>query len=250
LNLTDIPVVREIMGRFEPTSGECPVHGKFASIRIIGSDTCACPKCKDAELRREDVISAHQRRLEHLFSICGVPTRYRESGLKNFMVTSDAMQEAKAAVHLYLRDFKADRWAPLALFGPPGTGKTHLVCALANNLISTGVSVRYTTMQGMLSDIKRAYSTDGLSESGQVSRYVDSWDLLIIDEVDVIRGTDNDLGLVFAVINGRYNACRPVCVVSNQADLVPFVGERTASRIGERATIVVCDWPSHRKNGG
>lgn len=233
---------------FEPVSGVCKEHGQFRTIRVAGSDDVVCPLCVSAGAKRESIEAAHKARVEHLHSVSGVPARFHDAGLKNFSAETDEQRKAKAAVAGWLREF-APGWRTLLMSGSLGTGKTHLVCALANNLISAGRSVRYTTMAAMLGDIKRAYSTDGMTEAGQVGRYVTDWDLLILDEADVMRGTENDLGLIFAVINGRYNALKPVVLVSNQPvdRLGEFLGERTVSRLAENASVVVCNWQSYRR---
>lgn len=236
--------------KIETVDGECETHGAFRTVRIIGSGLpVECPKCVDLRTRREDQQRAHQQRVDWLFKIAGIPARYRECGLKNFDTATEAQRIARAGVNAYLRGFERHGWAPLAISGQVGTGKTHLACALANNLIAYGVSVRYTTMAAMIADIKRAYSTDGMTEASQIERYVSDFELLFLDEADVIRATDNDLGLIFAVVNGRYNALRPVVTISNQpiAALVDFLGARTVDRLGENAVSVVCDWESYRR---
>lgn len=236
--------------KIETVDGECETHGAFRTVRIIGSGLpVECPKCVDLRTRREDQQRAHQQRVDWLFKIAGIPERYRNCGLKNFQADTDAQKHARQGVNSYLRAYERHGWLPLSIHGPVGTGKTHLACALANNLIASGVSVRYTTMAAMLSDIKKAYSTEGMTEASQIERYVSDFELLILDEADVIRATDNDLGLIFAVLNGRYNSMRPVVTISNQpiTALVEFLGARTVDRLSENAVSVVCDWDSYRR---
>jgi DNA replication protein DnaC len=245
--------VRSLGAVIEPISGECPLHGQFATVRLRGTDEATCPKCYEDQMRKETADAAFKSRVAHLQSISHVPARYQTAGFGTFVCTVLAQHEALKTLGKVMRAVRDQNmnaaWGTLLITGGPGTGKTHLACALANNLVSRGVSVRYTTAQEMLSEIKRAYSTDGMSEASQIERFVNGSYLLIVDEADVQRGTDNDASLVFAVVNGRYNAGRPMVVVSNQpvAAMPVFLGDRVASRLMENSVQVVCDWADYRR---
>ena len=247
--------MRRLTASVEPVSGECQVHGPFNTFRLRGTDAATCPKCFDEQMRRESADAAFKSRVAHLQAISHVPARYHATGFSGFVCTTPEQQEAVKTLGKFMRTVRdhhtTPAWGALLLTGGPGTGKTHLSCALANNLVSRGVSVRYTTAQEMLSDIKRAYSTDGMTEASQIAGFVHDFYLLILDEADVQRGTDNDAGLLFQVINGRYNAGRPVVVVSNQpvASMPAFLGERVASRLMENSVQVACDWGDFRRAG-
>ena len=241
----------------EQVAGTCPEHGNFVTWRLVGSDASTCPRCFAAALRRETQETFFRDRVARLQSMSGVPARYGGAGFSNFEQPTQAHRQAVGILTGYMRQIRDDArqaqaWRPIVMHGGVGTGKTHLVCALVNNLVSRGVSARYTTMQAMLADIRRAYGATDLTEAGQVDRYVNGPDLLVLDEADLIRGTDNDLGLVFAVVNGRYNASRPMVMVSNQPPdgLATYIGERTMSRMRENVALVSCPWPDCRgKNG-
>lgn len=242
-----------IMDRMEMVSGVCDRHGAFTTFRLVGTEAHTCPKCFDESLRQQTAAAKFRDLVAHLQAVSHVPARYANTGFSNFVVSSQRQRVAVDTITKFMRAVRdaaaSPVWQTLLVSGGVGTGKTHLACALANNLISRGVGVRYTTTQDMLADIKRAYSTDGITEASQIERYVHGSTLLILDEADVTRGTDNDVTLLFAVLNGRYNAGLPMAVICNQPadELAAFLGDRSASRLMERATTVACDWADHRR---
>ena len=244
--------MRSLAAMTEPVAGECDIHGAFRTVRLLGTDAATCPKCYREAQRQEAVEDAFKTRVQHLHAVSNVPARYASTGFQGYRCTVPSHAKAVETFGTFMRKVRdaqgAPAWGTILLTGGVGTGKTHLACALANNLVSRGVSVRYTTAQEMLSDIKRAYSTDGITESSQISRYVNDHYLLILDEADVQRGTDNDAGLIFAVVNGRYNSGKPMVVVSNQpVSMMPvFLGDRVASRLMENSTQIACDWGDYR----
>ncbi|HBI70007.1 MAG TPA: hypothetical protein DDZ22_13650, partial [Massilia sp.] len=80
-----------------------------------------------------------------------------------------------------------------------------------------------------------------------------SWqyDVLILDEIDAIRNTDNANLLLTEIINRRYNEAKPVIVISNQPfdNLARYTGERVHSRLYENAFVCDFSWADFRRNG-
>jgi len=236
------------LGGLAPRSGTCDVHGIYTAYAKAGEEA-PCPRCEAAR----HTAQAQQHRLaERIAAIrqqLGVPERFAKSGLRDWHADSDNAHAVKAAALHYLRTVREQpaMWRTLLLSGPPGTGKTHLLCALANNLAEAGIVARYTTLQAMLDAIKSAYSDASKSEAGQIQRYVHC-DFLALDEIDVMRGSDNDRALLFAVVNGRYNALKPIAIATNQTPegLAEYITERVLDRLLEGAITLRCNWPSIR----
>lgn len=243
--------LKPFMSRLESVSGECEKHGAYKTMRGKGTDDTVCPVCNEEKMRAEDRDAAFRRRVVHLSDVSGIPNRYASAGIKNYSAENDGqrylLREA-AAFTRKARDHQG--WAALTLTGGPGTGKTHVACAIANILISYGVSCRYTTAMDMVNEIRRAYSEEGKTEAGQIELFTRGHSLLIVDEVDVMRQTksESDLLLITSVINERYASERPVIAISNQSfdSLSKILGPRITSRLSENGVTVPCEWGDYR----
>lgn len=237
-----------ILKNFERLDGACQTHGVFQNVLTRRGDAWACPKCIEVEkaAQRRDTWLAERNAT--LIAIAKIPSKY--AGQKFIAATED--QKAVRTKVIEFREFivKEPRcWAALVLMGAMGTGKTLLACEFAESLIrKLSMSVRYATAQSIISEIQASYGQDGKSEETEIARFV-QYDLLIVDEVDAKRGSDNANMLFNEVINRRYAENKPVIIITNQAldNLGQFVGDRVADRLHENSFICSFNWPSARR---
>ena len=94
-----------------------------------------------------------------------------------------------------------DRKENLLLFGNPGAGKSHLLCALAHELIATGRRMKYTSCSLLVQDLLAAKRDLRLSrEIKKLSRY----DGLIIDEMGYVQQSREEMEVLFTLLAERY----------------------------------------------
>lgn len=234
-------------GRLQKISGTCEPHGTSEVLHIPGKGGWYCPQCLEARQAQESRDNWARERLKHLRNVADIPRKY--AGQKFVAVTPE--QKAVRSLVKSFRDLvvKRDAWATLVLMGAVGTGKTLLACEFAESLMTNfDISTRYVTAKQMISEIQASYSMEGRSEAGEVQRFVE-YEVLIIDEIDAIPARDNAALLLTEIINQRYNAERPVVVITNQpfSDLAKFVGDRVHSRLHENAFICAFDWADFRR---
>lgn len=233
---------------FVELEGECAQHGPSRRL-VRAGQPWNCRKCLEAEIAARAQAEWLAQRREDMLQISHIPAKFMGKGWPAITAEQKAV---RGAVRRF-RDFivSENTWAALVFTGQTGTGKTWLASELGEALIrNLGMSVRYVTAQGIVSEIQASYGKEGKSEEGEIERFV-RYDLLVIDEADVKRDNPNAALLFTEVINRRYLAGKPVVVITNQAmeRLEQYVGDRVFSRLHENSFVCSFDWPDFRKAG-
>jgi DNA replication protein DnaC len=94
-----------------------------------------------------------------------------------------------------------DRAEVVHLLGPPGTGKTHLACALAIEAVKLGRSVYFSTLADIVASLTQAERNGQLRER---IRYLRRPQLLVVDEIGYLPITPGGGNLFFQLVNARY----------------------------------------------
>jgi DNA replication protein DnaC len=159
---------------------------------------------------------------------------------------------ALAAVLDYVERFSEIRFGPhnsVALLGPPGCGKTHLLTATANRLLARGISVHYFPWVEGSNELRE--DLDKISVKLEAMRRAD---VLYVD--DLFKGrrapTDFQLEFLFDVVNYRYLNFLPILVSSERDfDAICEIDEGIGSRIFERArdhTVILRAAPGEKSS--
>lgn len=239
---------------------ECKLHGPYDAkvVNILGRVLASsCPTCQaaqaahEAERAQREQTDAERRRIEANFQRAGIPPRFQAKLFGNYEAADEQQQRAKRVAMAY-----AEAWADvrqrgtcLIFSGSPGTGKTHLACAIANAVISAGASALFTTVSDALRSIKRSYDRDADITEAQAIHALVEPALLILDEVGADLGTDHSKTLLFDIINKRYENIRPTIVLTNLdlPALREYLGDRIMDRMREGGgKAVVFNWASRR----
>jgi DNA replication protein DnaC len=94
-----------------------------------------------------------------------------------------------------------DRCENVLAFGNPGSGKTHLLCALGHELINKGRKVLFTTCCHLVQDLLRAKQE--LRLEGHLKR-LRRYEALIIDDIGYVQHDREEMEVLFTLLADRY----------------------------------------------
>lgn len=178
---------------------------RLPTVRRLAAQVCAqsdregwpAHRLLEALLEHE-LAEREQRRLERHRAESGLSPDKRLSGFDFAAVpsVSKAQVMALAEGHEWL-----ERGANVLLFGPPGVGKSHLVCALGHALIDAGRRVLFTRCSDLVQRLQAARRDLRLpQELAKLERF----DLLILDDLSYVRRDQAETSVLFELIAERY----------------------------------------------
>jgi DNA replication protein DnaC len=243
--------------------GQCRVHGDYTDelIESFSGDHFwqGCTRCQfdaahstDDAIRKPALVIRRDRATNARLLGAGIPLRFRASILDNYRTDTEGQAVALTECREYAAEFE-DNWSTgrsMMLLGDVGTGKTHLGCAVAQQVIrSHGASARYTMAIEIIRDIKMTFDKKSEQTERDVYAALLAPDLLVIDEVGVQHGSDFERQVLFEVIDSRYRQLMPTIVISNLglAGLRKCLGDRAVDRLTDAGgPAVLFTWASAR----
>ena len=104
-----------------------------------------------------------------------------------------------------------DRTENVLAFGNPGSGKTHLLCALGHELIQKGRRIYFTPCALLVQRLLRAKA--GLELEKELKR-LDKFDALIVDDIGYVQHSRDEMEVLFTLLAHRYER-RSILITSN-----------------------------------
>ena len=153
-------------------------------------------------------------------------------------VTGKANQLARAAAN-QVADNPGKSYNPLFLHGGVGLGKTHLIQAVGNQIISRNPSakIRYIHADQFVADVVRAYQRKAFDQFKQI--YF-SLDLLLIDDIQFFSRKDGTQEQFFYTFEALTAAKKQIIITSDTYPAeMEGIDERLVSRFGSGLTVAV-----------
>lgn len=134
--------------------------------------------------------------------------------LESFVVGASNQFAHAAAVAV--AEQPARQYNPLFLYSPPGLGKTHLLHAIGNHMLSKNPKARvaYLSAESFVNELVDSLQHRRMPEFR--TKYRDSYDLILIDDIQFIAGKKQSEEEFFHTFNALHSSKRQIVLTSDR----------------------------------
>lgn len=194
-------------------TGVSPVHKELdRSLKQLHLSTVKACYREEADLARREALSYEDYLRELVNRECEERTHRRinrylresklplEKNLDSFDQTRLPVK-LKGLVKVLLEGSFLQRCENVLAFGNPGSGKTHLLCALAQELIYQGKRVLFTPCSLL---VQRMLVAKRDLELPKILKKLSSYDALLIDDIGYVQQSREEMEVLFTLLADRY----------------------------------------------
>ena len=185
------------ISRFWPEIAERSDHEGWPAARFL------------ATLAEIEVAERAQRRIERHLAEARLPP---DKTLDGFDFAHVPMLSRARVNALASGDAWLEKGANLLLFGPPGSGKTHISAAIGRTLVENGYRVLFTRTTDLVQRLQTARQQ--LALEAAITK-LDRYDLLMLDDLSYVRKDQAETSVLFELISKRYER-RSMLITANQ----------------------------------
>jgi DNA replication protein DnaC len=149
------------------------------------------------ELMRLECEDRKQRRIERLLKQSRLPL---EKTMESFDLKRLPMKELQKVKSLIDGKF-TDKKENVLAFGNPGSGKTHLLCAISRELIKKGKKVCFTSCSMLVQELLIGKKELKLAK---VLKKLSFYDTLVIDDIGYVQHNREEMEVLFTLLAERY----------------------------------------------
>jgi len=149
------------------------------------------------ELTERECEDRRQRRIERLLRESRLPL---EKNIDSFDMER-LPKKVQQQVTMLLDGAFLDRKENVLAFGNPGTGKTHILCAIGQELINSGRRIYFTACSLLVQDLLIA------KQNLKLSRFIkrlSKYDAVIIDDLGYVQQSREEMEVLFTLLAERY----------------------------------------------
>lgn len=120
-----------------------------------------------------------------------------------------------SAAYNAAKDFAINPAGWLIINGPAGSGKTHLVMAIANERFTKGLPVRFVTVPDLLDHLRSAFSPNSDISYDDLFERIRNSPLLVLDDFGIQQGTPWAREKLDQLLNHRFNRELPTIIATD-----------------------------------
>jgi len=197
------------------------------------------------ELIEQEVETRRQNRVARFLRASRLPL---EKSLQTFELKR-LPRKVATQVRVLLDGSFLDRCENLLCFGKPGGGKTHLVCAIGQELVQQGRRVLFTSCALLVQELLAAKRDLKLARTlKRLSKY----EAIIIDDIGYVQQSREEMEVLFSLLAERYER-GSVILTSNlpfsKWELIfkdPMTTAAAIDRLVHHSVILELNLPSYR----
>jgi len=197
------------------------------------------------ELVQRECQERRNKRVERLLHQSRLPLEKTWQALDLKRLPAKGVQQARSL----LEGSFVDRRENVLVFGPPGSGKTHLLCGLGQELVRSGRKVLFWSTELLVQELLAAKRDLKLS---RVLKRLAGSEVLILDDLGYVQQSREEMEVLFVLLAERYERSS-VLLTSN----LPFSGWESIfkdpmttaaaiDRLVHHSVIVELNIPSYR----
>jgi DNA replication protein DnaC len=196
-------------------------------------------------LAERECQQRRQKRVERLLRESRLPAAKSWPALDLGRLPAKVLQQARGL----LEGSFVGRRENVLVFGPPGSGKTHLLCALGQELVRAGRKVLFRTCGLLVQELLAAKRDMRLAK---VLKRLSGYEALILDDLGYVQQSREEMEVLFTLLAERYER-GSVLLTSN----LPFSGweaifkdpmttAAAIDRLVHHSVIIELNLPSYR----
>lgn len=202
-------------------------------------------------IEASDVITKQREEaaLKSILGRSGILPLHQNCTIENFEVRDHLQAFARDFAKNYIERFNNNFGTCFVFSGGTGTGKNHLSAAICNSLMTQGKTCLVVTVTELMIRMRKCYGDNAEYSEDEFIKQLINFDLLILDEIGLQKGSDHEKIILNQVIDQRIGNLKPVGVLTNldQNNVKTVLGERIFDRLkSNNSQWIPFNWRSYR----
>ena len=202
-------------------------------------------------IEASDAITKHREEsaLNSILGRSGILPIHQDCSIENYVINNQAQLEAVNFTKDYIANFDSNQGTCFVFSGETGTGKNHLSAAMCNHLMNERKTCLVITVSELMMKMRKCYSDKPEYTEDEFMKQLINFDLLILDEIGLQKGSDHEKIILNQVIDQRIGNLKPVGVLTNldNQGVFDLLGKRIFDRLrSNNGKWISFTWDSYR----